>query len=435
MERYLKQTLMNWKDDSSRKPILLRGARQVGKSYLIEEFGHSFDSYVEFNFDFNKRLTTIFEYDSDPERILKELSIAAEKPIVRGQTLLFFDEIQECPDAIRALRYFYEKMPDLHVIAAGSLLDFTLEKIGVPVGRIQMLYLFPLSFVEFLLAKEKRLLLEALFEHDEKKPAPEFMHKQLFKLYGEYMAIGGMPEVVNEWLLNADLKRTRKIQQSLIETYKADFGKYSTKYQKSHVETIYSAIPRLSGGKFLYSSVNPDLRSRELKPALDLLSKAGIIHVITHSSSGSLPLAAEINPKFFKAILSDIGLMQAMLEYNPKNWILEPEKAAVNFGALVESFVGQEILAYSSPDLKSSLFYWAREKRGSSAEVDYVIELNGAVVPIEVKAGRSSSYKSMSLFLKEKPSSPYGIHFSQQNFSSNQIVRKIPLYAVFKPFL
>ena len=151
--------------------------------------------------------------------------------------------------------------------------------------------------------------MEGLSEHDDKKPVPEFMHRQLFKLYGEYMAIGGMPEVVNTWLLNADLKKTRKIQRSLIETYKADFGKYATKYQISHVETIYSAVARLGGKKFVFSSVNPDLRSRELKPALELLSKAGVIHTINHSSSSSLPLAAEINPKFFKAILSDIGLI------------------------------------------------------------------------------------------------------------------------------
>ncbi len=435
MERSLTKTLIDWKNDSSRKPILVRGARQVGKSYLIKEFGQSFDSYVEFNFDFDRKLATVFEEDSDPKRIIKELSIAAEKQIIPGTTLLFLDEIQECPSVIRALRYFYEKMPDLHVIAAGSLLDFVLENIGVPVGRIQMLYLYPLSFVEFLNAKGKTVLLEALFEHNAAKSAPEFMHKQLFKLYGEYMAIGGMPEVVNEWLLHADLKKTRKIQRSLVETYKTDFGKYASKYQKHHVETVYSAVPRLSGKKFIFTAVNPETRSRELKPALDLLSKAGVVHPITHSSSSGLPLAAEINPKFSKVILSDVGLMQSMLEYDAKGWILEPEKAAANFGAVVESFVGQEILAYSSTDQKKSLFYWARDKRGSSAEVDYVVELEGDVVPIEVKAGRSSALKSMSLFLKEKPSSTYGLLFSQHNFLFSHPIRRYPLYAVSKVFL
>ncbi|MCP4750120.1 MAG: ATP-binding protein [Proteobacteria bacterium] len=435
MERSLKRTLLDWKNDSSRKPILLRGARQVGKSFLIKEFGRTFDRYVEFNFDFDRKLATVFEPDSDPERIVKELSIAAEKRIVPGDTLLFLDEIQECPNAIRALRYFYENMADLHVIAAGSLLDFVLDNIGVPVGRIQMLYLYPLSFVEFLKAKEKTLLWEHLSEHDRIRPLPEFMHNHLLKLYGEYMAIGGMPEVVDEWLANADLKKTRKIQRSLIETYKADFGKYASKYQKPHVETVYSAVPRLTGKKFVFTSVAPEVRSRELRPAMDLLGKAGVIHVIPHSSSSGLPLAAEINPKLCKVILSDIGLMQAMLDYDCKSWILEPEKAATDFGAVVESFVGQEILAYSSPDQKCGLFYWAREKRGSSAEVDYVAELRGEVVPIEVKAGRSSALKSMNLFLEEKSSSPYGLHFSQKNFSSGQTVRNYPLYSVFKAFM
>ncbi len=435
MKRTIKQTLLDWKNNPSRKPILLRGARQVGKSFLIKELGQSFDSYVEFNFDFDRKLVSVFEQDSDPERIIKELSIAAEKRIVPGKTLLFLDEIQECPNAIRALRYFYENMADLHVIAAGSLLDFVLENIGVPVGRIQMLYLYPLSFVEFLQAKEKILLLENLSEHDIQRPIPEFMHKQLIKLYGEYMAVGGMPEVVNEWLLNADLRKTRKIQRSLIETYTADFGKYASRYEKPHVETVYSAVPRLTGKKFVYTAVNPDVRSRELKPAMDLLSKAGVIHAITHSSSSGLPLAAEINPKFCKVILSDIGLMQAMLTYDCKSWILEPEKAAADFGSVVESFVGQEILAYSAPDQKQNLYYWAREKRGSTAELDYVAELHGDVIPIEVKAGRLSALRSMNLFLKEKSSSPYGLLFSQLNFSAGQTIRNYPLYSVFKAFM
>ena len=249
------------------------------------------------------------------------------------------------------------------------------------------------------------------------------------------MAIGGMPEVVNEWLSHADLKKTRKIHRSLVETYKADFGKYASKSQKPHVETVYSAVPRLSGKKFIFAAVNPEARSRELKPALDLLSKAGVVHPITHSSSSGLPLAAEINPKFSKVILSDVGLMQSMLGYDIKAWILEPEKAAADFGAVVESFVGQEILAYSSTDQKKSLFYWARDKRGSSAEVDYVIQLGSDVVPIEVKAGRSSALKSMSLFLKEKPSSTYGLLFSQQNFLFRHPIRRYPLYAVSKVFL
>jgi len=432
MKRSIEKVLFEWKSDPSRKPILLKGARQVGKSYLIQTFGKTFRRFVEINFDFQKDLSLIFKPDLDPVRINRDISIATGKRIIPGETLLFLDEIQECPDAIRALRYFFEKMPELHVIAAGSLLEFALQEIGLPVGRIQPLHLYPVAFVEFLKAKDEELLLEALIEHDTDKEMPEFHHQKLIRLYGEYMAIGGMPEAVEKWLESSDIKRCQRIHRTLVETYRQDFNKYAVRYQKKYVETVYSAVARMSGRKFKYTSVNPTYRSRELRPALDLLTKAGIVHKITHSSSSGSPLAAEMNPLFFKVIHSDVALMQAMLNFESGRWILSPENAAQGFGAMVEAFVGQELLAYRSPYQNSELYYWAREKRGSSAEIDYVEERQGNVIPIEVKAGKSSHLTSLRLFLNEKRATQFGLFFSQKNFAVQGKIRRFPLYAVCK---
>ncbi len=430
MERSLKETLLNWKSESRHKPILLRGARQVGKSYLIKELGKTFDSFVEINFDLDDSFSAIFEQDRDPKRITRDLSIATGKRIVPGNTLLFLDEIQECPNAIRALRYFYEVMPLLHVIAAGSLLDFALDKIGVPVGRVDMLNLYPLSFVEFLQAREKIILLEELKTHNYRKELPEVAHSQLLRVYGEYMAVGGMPEAVASWHKSSDLKKVQKIHRSLITTYKQDFNKYASKFTEKYVDLVYSSVARLTGKKFIFTAVNANLRARELRPALELLQKAGVVHLVTHSSSGGIPLASESKPEFFKVIMSDVGLMQTILNCNVGNWILHPKQAAINFGAVTEAFVGQEILAYTPADHSRSLYYWAREKRGATAEVDYVEEIDGKVIPMEVKAGKSYALKSMELFIKEKRFTPYGVHFSQNNFWEKDKIRHYPLYAI-----
>lgn len=432
MKRTLEKLLLDWQKDLDHKPILLRGARQVGKSYLVDSVGQTFVSYVTINFDLDESFSRIFEQDKNPERIIRDLSLATGKRINPGKTLLFLDEIQECPNAIRALRYFYEKMPKLHVIGAGSLVDFTLEKIGIPVGRVEMLNLYPMSFAEFLQAKEKDLLIEELARHDPGKGLPEIAHNQLLRLYWEYMAVGGMPEAIAKWLQTSDIKKVKKVHRSLISTYQQDFAKYTNRFQEKYVDLVYSSVPRLTGNKFIFASINADLKARELRPALELLQKAAVVHAVTHTSSGGVPLAGESNPLFFKVIMSDIGLMQTMLNIDTGRWILQQEQVATNFRAVVEAFVGQEMLAYAPADQKKELFYWARQKRGSTAEVDYVTEIKDQVIPIEVKAGKSYALKSMELFLNEKQHSPYGIHFSPKNFGFKSKIRQFPLYAVRK---
>ncbi len=432
MKRDLESYLQHWKKTSDRKPILLKGARQVGKSYLINDFGREFAGFLEVNFEFNPEFKTIFEKDLDPSRIIRDLSIKTGKKIVPGNFLLFFDEIQECPDAITSMRYFYERMPDLHVIAAGSLIEFVLEDIGIPVGRIKSLYLYPMSFCEFLDATGNSLYREALIEHDISMEFSEVLHNELLRLIGEYMAVGGMPEAVSAWANSGDFFHCMEIHQTLIETYRQDFTKYSRKQQKKYVEMVFNSIPRLTGKKFVYSSISPDIRSRDLRPALELLVKAGVAHMVFHSSSNGLPLGAEINPSLYKTILLDIALSQAILGLDYGQWILEPVKSIVNLGAITESFVGQELLAYSPASQKKDLYYWIREKQGSKAEIDYIHSDKGNIIPIEVKSGTTGTLKSMHIFLDSKKHAPFGIQFSKQNFNQEKRIRQFPLYAIAK---
>lgn len=429
MQRKLLDTLLRWKKSEKHKPIILKGARQVGKSYLAKELGKTFKTFVEINFDDSEDIHTIFAHDLDPHRIIKEISIITGQEIVPGKTLLFFDEVQESPRAIKSLRYFYEKMPDLHLIAAGSLLDFTLEQIGLPVGRVTPLYLYPLSFSEFVAAKGESTLLQAATEYFPQE-VPESIHQKLIKIWGEYIAIGGMPEVVSEWIEKENFQLCRDIQDALVDVYRTDFQKYAKSHQIKYVDLLYQKIPQMVGKKFIYSSIDSDYQARELKPALDLLTKAGIVHKIYHSSTSRAPLKAGAKLDFFKVILSDVGLMQAILNQNISTWIIDPSEAAQHAGDVVEAFVGQEILASYPPNKQYELFYWAREKRNSSAEVDYLFEHNETIIPVEVKAGKSTKLKSLKIYLQEKKASPYGIHFSPQNNKDTRAIRHFPLYLV-----
>lgn len=430
MKRDLRNYLEEWANDPNRKPVLLRGARQVGKSYLARDFGKTFTNFIEINFEFTPGLKTVFEKDLDPVRIIRDLSIILGQPITPGKTLLFLDEIQECPAAVKSLRYFYEKMPLLHVIAAGSLLDFILDEIGLPVGRVMPLYLYPLSFFEFLSAVGKEHLRHEIYNHNPVEEFPVFLHQQLLGLIGEYMAVGGMPEAVKQWIEYGDLSSCLKIHRLLIDTYRQDFAKYAEKKNQKYVEMVFNAIPRLSGKKFIFRAVSKEVRSRELRPALELLAKAGIAHIINHSSSNGLPLGSEINPQVSKVIFLDVALAQSVLGIDYGTWIIDPVSAIINRGAITESFVGQELLAYSPVTMKSELYYWVREIRGSMAEVDYVTGINGKAVPIEVKSGITGSLKSLHIFLEQKRNSEYGFHFSQRNYRVDKKIRSYPLYAI-----
>lgn len=431
MKRIVDAYLAQWKTDQNRKPLLLRGARQVGKTHAVRELGKTFDHYVEINFERNQRALAIFDNDKslDPKRVLQDIFVLSDEKIIPGATLLFFDEIQMAPRAITALRYFYEEMPELHVIAAGSLLDFAIEKTGIPVGRVRSLYMYPLSFIEFLTALGKKSVVELLLKSSN-HASRSGIHEDLLDLVGKYLAVGGMPEAVNRWIETGNINECLMVHQDIIDTYQQDFGKYAKTSQINHVERVFSNIPHQLGGKFKYTVVEGDYRKRELAPALDLLRTAGIVHKIFHTAAQGIPLGAEVNLDCYKAMLMDVAINQKILGLETGSWILEPLKMFTNKGAVVEAFVGQEILAYADPRQKAQLYYWQRIAKSSTAEVDYLLQDQENIIPIEVKSGHGSTLRSIKMFLETHGSAPYGVRFSAQDYSVYDRIHSYPLYAV-----
>lgn len=432
MKRFVDHFLHNWKTSPLRKPLLLRGARQVGKTYTAREFGKQFSSFVELNLELQPEAREIFEKSLDPHILIRNISILTSKPIIPGETLLFLDEIQIVPNAIIALRYFYEMMPDLHVIAAGSLLDFAIKTVGMPVGRVSSLYMYPLSFIEFLSAIGSDAIINEILSHDVHVDIMNVFHTKFLDLVGEYLAIGGMPQAVACWQKLQDLHTCSEIPHTLISTYKQDFEKYAEKYQIKYLNVLFANIPQQLGSKFKYSDIEGEYRKRELSPCLDLLLTANIAHKVTRTSAQGIPLGAQANLQDFKVLLIDVALTQFTLGLKTGSWILNPLEEFVNKGALVEAFIGQELLAYEHPMREAQLYYWQREARGAEAEMDYVIQQGSHIIPIEVKSGKGTAMKSMTSFLDTHAESPYGIRFSTNNYSVHEKVHSYPLYAVAK---
>lgn len=421
--------LDKWKIDPFRKPLLLRGARQVGKTYAARRLSGQFKSFAEVNFERLEGAASIFEKDLVPEKIILSLSLLLKVPIIPGETLLFFDEVQEAPRAILALRYFYEEMPNLHVIAAGSLLEFAIEQVGIPVGRISMLYMYPLSFFEYLVASGNHLIGKELLTHESDHPMPDIIHAKILDLLGEYLSIGGMPEAIGRWIQTQDPSSALHVLQQITDTYRQDFEKYARKTQVKYLEQLFRQIPHLVSKEFSYRAIHGEYRKRELAPALELLERANIIHVIRYSSGQGIPIGAETDFDTFKIIYLDIGLCQAVLGSDVSIWFLHPLQGFDNRGEIAECFIGQELICYSNPESKAEIHFWKRKEKSSLAEVDYLIQREETIIPIEVKSGHGSTLRSLHLFLHSHPKSPKGIRFSALNYSILNKLESKPLYA------
>lgn len=430
MKRFIDNYLKNWKKDSVRKPLVLRGARQVGKTTAARALSKSFKSFVEINFEQLTQAAALFESDLDPARILIDISLLVRKDIIPGETLLFFDEVQTCPKALIALRYFYEQMPELHVIAAGSLLEFAIDQVGVPVGRVNFLYVYPMSFVEFMWAQGEERLMSAVEQHDVAREFSAPLHEKLLRYLGEYMAVGGMPEAVASWCVNKSYSKCLDIHHSLVATYEEDFHKYAVDSQIKYLQQVYSQLPYQAGNEFRYSKIAGEYRKRELAPAFELLKKAYVISTVTHTAGNGLPLGAEAHPDRVKVIMLDIALMQAMLGMSSEEWVLDPENCFINKGQVAEAFFGQETLAYSPLLRKANLYYWQREKSGSQAEIDYLIAQDNKVLPVEIKSGTGGSLKSLQKFISEREDTDHGFCFSLRNYKLTEKVHYYPLYAI-----
>lgn len=428
--RNIDNELLAWKNATQRKPILLRGARQVGKSSVVRNLSKQFSSYVEVNFDMNPQIAQVFERDLNPLRICEELSVLYGVAIQSGKTLLFFDEVQACPQAISSLRYFYENMPQLHLIAAGSLLEFALENLqSYGVGRIRSMYLYPFSFQEFLIATQNTLLQQAIQHAGATHPLSEAIHSKAIDLYKRFVIIGGMPQVVSEYVRTQDLLACQRVLDDIVISYEDDFAKYKKKISSFIISEVFKMVCKQLGGKFMYSKSMQHFTNVQIKEALRLLQMAGLVYPVTHSSCNGVPLASSVNHKITKYIVFDTGIFQRTQKLQLADVLLSNSLHLQNIGALAEQFVGLELIKYASCYEPQSLYYWHRESRNSQAEVDYVIQQQNRIVPIEVKSGRSGSMQSIHLFMSEKQSE-LGIRISLENFSVLDTVQTIPLYAI-----
>jgi uncharacterized protein len=430
LERNIDKELVIWKNADQRKPLLLRGARQVGKSSSVRNLAQKFEFFIEINFDENPRYQTIFEGGLNPHEICDQISLVMNIPIIEGKTLLFFDEIQACIPAITSLRFFYERMPALHVIAAGSLLEFALSEIpSFGVGRIRSIFMYPFSFNEFLMAYKEQSLLKALENANPRHEMPEILHQKLKLYLKKFLVIGGMPEVVSHYIINGNMLDIQRVLDDLMISIEADFAKYKAKVPTQRIREVFNAVIAQVGNKFTYSYANATLNHNQIKQALELLILAGLIYPVTHSSSNGIPLGAEINPKRKKFLIFDTGIFQRILGLNIGNLFIEEDFDVINKGSIAELFVGLELIKNFSSYQKPDLFYWQREVNNSQAEVDYVIQKEEKIIPIEVKAGTKGTMQSLFLFLKEKNINS-GIRISLENFSSMEKVDIFPLYGV-----
>lgn len=431
MNRTIEAHLQEWKQDPARLPLLVRGARQVGKSFTVEKFGRDFfDSCVTINFDLYPHFEKAFAGSLDPGPIVETLSVLSREDIVPGKTLLFLDEIQQCPRAIMALRYFHEKLPAMHVIGAGSLLEFALsaEYLRVPVGRIQYLYMYPMTFGEFLDAAGEQRARQHLSAHGQAVPFQEALHTHLLSLVRTYCAVGGMPAVVQEYVTSRNMNRCQRLQAAISQTFRDDFGKYAKKARLPHLQNLFQAAPKMVGRKFKYTAVDDSVPARELKQALTLLEKAGIVYRVKQTSGDSLPLEAGASDRNFKVVFLDVGLMQNLCGLSG-DLLSADDILAVHAGAVAEQFVGQELAGTRDPYARPGIYYWARQARTSNAEVDYLLPCGSRVFPLEVKAGKSGTLRSMQLFLKQYQV-PWGIKVAQVPLQFEKPVLSVPLYAM-----
>ena len=447
-KRLIDNYLSEWASRDTHKPVLLRGARQVGKSTAVKELSKKFDSFVEINFEKQPKYKILFDDDLDVKRIIPQISAIYGTSIKPGQTLLFLDEIQECPRAIMALRFFKEDMPELHVIAAGSLLEFALKELPTfGVGRIHSMFMYPMTFDEFLEANGQQLLIETRNEASIDNPLPEPIHNKLVDFLRTYMLVGGMPEAVKTWVEYHDYIRCQEVQDDIVVTYEDDFPKYKKNVDPTLLRRTLRSVAVQAGKKFVYTKVGLDYKTAEVKKAVELLTLAGILHPVTHTDANGLPLGSEEDKSYQKMLLLDTGLLLRLLNMSlgdvselTTQILTASATDLANKGPMAEMVVGLEMLHNMSPNIRHELYYWVRHAKNSQAEIDYIATYLQTVVPIEVKADTQGGMKSLWAFMRDKRLH-YAIRCSTENFgkfdyvdnqANNEVrhVRICPMYAI-----
>lgn len=431
MKRDILIKLNSWLTNPSRKPLVIKGARQVGKTYTITEFGKGhFDKCHIFNFEKNKEIHAFFEKNLEPERIIEELSYTEQVPINVKKDLIFFDEIQECPKALTSLKYFCENMPELALISAGSLLGIKLSTGSFPVGKVDFLHLYPMNFREFLAANESQMLIDTYDNASLDSPIAEMAHKQLWRELLNYYVTGGMPQAVLTYIANKGnlpvaFEEVRKMQRILIDSYNKDFAKHSGKSNSIHIVSVFENIPMqlsatadASTCRYHFNHVIPGKKGfANLQCPIGWLETAGLIIKVNICNSAEIPLKAFCKNNMFKLFIFDIGLLGAMLEL-PVQSILHQDYG-ITKGYLAENFVAQEFLTADGKELYS----WTER----NSEIEFLIYMDGDIIPVEVKAGHRTQAKSLQQFMN-KYSPKRAIKLSANQFSKNNSVINLPLY-------
>lgn len=421
LNRTATQALLKWKSDADRKPMVLKGARQVGKTWLMKEFGKNhYKSYVYFNFDEEEELKTIFEKNKNPQRIIELLSMIAAKKIIPGDTLILFDEIQECPAALNSLKYFKEKANEYHIIAAGSLLGTLLaQPKSYPVGMVNLLDLYPLTFDEFLEASDQALY---TYYKDIAKgqEIEEIFHNRLLGAYNNYLIIGGMPECVDSWIKHKDPSRISRIQHELIEIYENDFSKHNGKVNSGRILMVFrSIVSQLakSNEKFMYGAVREGGRARDFEEAIEWLVSAGMLCRVYNVSKPEHPLAAFDKLDQFKLFLFDTGLLKHMAGIDNSAILLKTDYQFK--GPLTENFVLQQLRGQFEAEPR-----YFSEKNG---EIDFIIQRGTNIIPIEVKGGEDKSAPTFKKYIAERQPE-YAVRFSKLNYRKDGQFTNVPLY-------
>ena len=401
MKRYIESYFQEWKINPRKKPMIIRGARQVGKTYIIDKFGkENFKHYLKINPEQDTSLKSIFQ-NKNPQLIINDLTALYSIPVIEGETLLFIDEVQVLPEAIATLRYFYEEMPGLHVIAAGSLLDHTLNELpySMPVGRVEFVYMYPLNFKEFLLANKQKGLITYLNDFSFSTPFNPALHQKIAEYLRLYFFIGGMPEAVKVYTETKNLIEVEKVHAEILTSFKYDFAKYGTRKQQELLNDCLEYSANNIGKKVKYVNINKNVSSAYLKDALLKLELSRIVHLVRRTRSSKIPINQYVDKDVFKPIFLDIGLVCSMSKIRLSDIL----NLATDFeGALAEQFVGQELLSSFEHYEDARLFYWSREAKNANAEIDFIFQIENKIYPIEVKAGKTGTLKSLQVYLSEK---------------------------------
>ena len=434
MYRTVSEKFISWKNKKRRKPLLVTGVRQCGKTYLIRKFGESeFEDVAYFNFEGNRGLHAVFEYDFDTDRITDELeSVVRGKKIIPGSTLVIFDEIQDCPRAVQSLKYFCENMPDLHLIAAGSLLGVALRKEGIsfPVGKVERIEMYPMSFEEFVIADGGGKYIEGV-----RKIAPERKISELYtipleKYLKNYYIVGGMPEAVRIWIDSHDYKEVEEVQDRILKDYADDFGKHTAPETAIKIKLIWDAVPSQiarDNNKFIFSHIKQGARAKDLEDALEWIVNAGIVGKLCMVPTPEIPLSGMADTAYFKVYMSDVGLLRRKSSVNYRT-ILEGDAAYIHFkGALTENYVYTQLKCMGIDS-----YFWRTK---ATAELDFITDYEGVLLPIEVKAADNTKAKSLRLFCSRynpRMAVRTSLKNVGDNMDGNTHVWSIPLYVLFR---